>query len=57
MTEDKLNDLAVLSIGSFSSLKRIKNYLRSVMTEDKLNDLAVLSIDEFSRLKAHRKAF
>ncbi|XP_063918635.1 zinc finger MYM-type protein 1-like [Zophobas morio] len=30
---------------SFSTLKRVKNYLRSTMTEDRLNSLAVLTIE------------
>jgi hypothetical protein len=30
---------------SFSTLKRIKSYLRSKMTEDRLNDLAIISIE------------
>ena len=53
---------------SFSTLKRIKTYLRSTMTENRLNNLAVLSIeqdislnlsmddivDEFAVMKDHR---
>ena len=56
---------------SFSSLKRIKSYLRSVMSHEKLNNFAILSIeaemvnaldfdsliDNFSYLKAQRKVF
>jgi len=54
---------------SFSTLKRIKSYLRSTMDEDRLNSLAILSIEseitislkyedvinEFALQKAHRK--
>ena len=33
--------------GSFSTLKRIKSYLRSTMCEQRLTDLAILSIERF----------
>lgn len=38
---------------SFSSLKRIKNYLRSTMTEQRLVDLATLSIEKDLAKKIH----
>ena len=30
---------------SFSTLKLVKNYLRSIMSEERLSDLAMLSIE------------
>ena len=54
---------------AFSTLKYLKNYLRSSMTQERLNDLVLLHvhremplnynvvIDEFSRGKGRRPAF
>ena len=54
---------------SFSTLKRLKTYLRSTMTADRLNGLSLMNInqdieipaetivDNFGRLGPHRLAF
>ena len=54
---------------SFSTLKRLKTYLRSMMTADRLNGLSLMDIDQdieipaetkvdnFCRLGPHRLAF
>ena len=46
------SDLATVE-RSFSSLRRIKSYLRSTMSQDRLDDLAILNIerDISSRLR------
>ncbi|ESO00517.1 hypothetical protein HELRODRAFT_83053 [Helobdella robusta] len=54
---------------SFSSLKRLKTYLRSKMVADRLNGLSLMNIhqnidipsdviiDKFSKVRPHRMAF